>query len=168
MTEAPRRVLRVRKGVPRQVEPPVTRPRLTVVPVPRQVAPPRTINFGRDAFVGVNQVPMRRHGRSSRHELYVRVYFLAVADANRIQHAEYAPGALREALSSVDARTGEVTIPTKAAVSKAIAKAIDTELLDPMSSAHCLVLPPRTVGGGRGTNSCKFHGINQKNSTPRP
>jgi hypothetical protein len=164
MTTGKRHILRARKRGPHPVETPA-RPKLTVVPVAREVAP-RRITFKR--FAAVNLDAYRRHGLSTRHELYMRVYFLALADANRLQHAEYATGALREALSSVNERTGEVTHPTKAAVSKAIAKAIETDLLDPLSSARCLVLPARSVSGGTGSNSCKFHGINQKNSTPRP
>ncbi len=169
MTTTPRRVLRARRGGPRAATaataPP--HPEMAVVPVSRKL-PRRVINFGRDPWVAVNQVPMRQQGLSSRHDYYIRVYFLAMGDGNRLGHAEYGPGALRKALSRVNRETGEVTLPSPATVSRAIAEARDCGLLAPESGARCLVLPWRAVMGGMGSNSCKFHGINVKPSTPRP
>jgi hypothetical protein len=164
---APRRVLRRKRAVPHEVETPAARPRLTVVPVPRQVPPPR-IAMGTASWGAMSQVAIREQARKSGHENYLRLFFFALADANRLGHAEYEPGALRAALATVDRTTGDVKTPTEAAVSKALRKARDLGLLAPESNARCLVLSPRLFQRGTGGNACAFHGINVKPSTPRP
>ncbi len=140
MTTTPRRILRARRDGPRALEPPATAPpRLTLAPARRGVRAPR-IAFGSQSWGGLSQPAVRALAQSSVHDLYLRVWLFALADGNQLGHAEFAPGALREALSSVDGATGELRVPTKAAVSKAIEKAREVGLLRPESSARCLVV----------------------------
>ncbi|MCX9191753.1 hypothetical protein C3Y87_10060 [Carbonactinospora thermoautotrophica] len=89
----------------------------------------------------------------------VRVFFAAVARANRIGHAEFGPGELADWLGSFD-RSGVWTPAHKSTVSKAIAQAKSLELVAKDSSARCLVLSSHVFQkAGRGSFGCKHHGL---------
>jgi hypothetical protein len=88
-----------------------------------------------------------------------RLHWLACSRANVAGHAEFGAGQLRVALAIADT-DGVAHLPSKAAVSKAIAKAKELGLLHSSSDARCLVLPPYGVQrGGTGSASCAYHGV---------
>ena len=91
--------------------------------------------------------------------LWFRVFLVAIAQANRVGHAEFGPGTLRTTLgASVPRSTGEVKPVTASALSNAIAEAKRRELLSDESCARCLVLPRTMVQKeGIGTGHCNYH-----------
>ncbi|MGY0234971.1 hypothetical protein [Longispora urticae] len=97
----------------------------------------------------------QRMARDERHELGTRVFFAALGWANRIGHAEFAPGGLGRLLVGKDGK------PLGAqSLSNALARAKDRALIAPSSNARCLVLPPHQFQkAGIGTGSCRTHGL---------
>ncbi|MQY33121.1 hypothetical protein SRB17_10810 [Streptomyces sp. RB17] len=101
--------------------------------------------------------------------LAMRVYFIAVAEMNRIGHAEFAPGALGSALGTVDARTGEMAPVHPVTLSKAIKQAKGWGLISEDSSARCLVIPAYAAQkGSNGTGFCRHHGVRVRDLSPVP
>ncbi len=163
-----RRVVRVRRRSARPIASPASRIPLTLTPVPRPVRRSR-IAWGSQSWGTIGQPAVRVLAQQAVHDLYIRVWLFALADANQLGHAEFPPGALRAALAYVKTDTGEVILPNAATVSKAIGKAKAQGMLTPESHAGCLVLPQRLFKkGAKGTNFCKVHGINVKSTNPRP
>lgn len=115
------------------------------------------------SWLAVSQLEVGRLMQAN-HELptWLRVFFAGLADANRIGHAEYGPGGLRDRLRVVDSSTGAVLADaTDSAVSNAIKKAKESHLLAHDSSARCLVLPHTLAQkDAKGTNSCRYHKVN--------
>lgn len=95
---------------------------------------------------------------------HVRLFYLALASANRVGHAEFYPGALRDFLGAVDKTTGAVMPCQGPAVSRAIRQAVKLGTLHRDSCARCLVLPASLYQkNGKGTLSCRYHGVNVAN-----
>lgn len=89
------------------------------------------------------------------HPLPYRVYFAAMGRANRIGHAEFAEGELRQLLRRQDG-----TLRSESSVSNAIREAKGRGLVHRDSSARCLVLPPHHFQkAGKGSAICDVHGI---------
>lgn len=112
-------------------------------------------------YGAVHQTELRRISRNPEvGPAHVRLFMLAMAEANQIGHAEFRAGALREFLGRPDRATGRVTPSSAATVSDAIAKAKRLGMLHVDSCARCLVLSPYLFQkAGRGTMSCSFHNV---------
>ncbi|GAA1622659.1 hypothetical protein GCM10009744_07440 [Kribbella alba] len=120
------------------------------------------IDFGSNTpWGGVNQTELQLIAQqASVGPGYIRIWLLAMSKANRIGHAEFRPGALRDFLGSVNTATGEFFPADKAVVSRTIKRAKDAGLLAPESQARCLVLSSRLFQkAGIGSVSCRTHGI---------
>ncbi|MFJ9522540.1 hypothetical protein ACIRPK_30355 [Kitasatospora sp. NPDC101801] len=82
--------------------------------------------------------------------LWLRVWLLAISDANQSGHAEYGPGVLASTLG--------VTTASKA-VQGAIRTAVKRGVLSPGSSSRCLVVDRWLWRTGVGSTGCKAHGV---------
>lgn len=93
--------------------------------------------------------------------LWLRVTCLALGQHAANGHASFKPGALVEALSSVDRTTGEVTGPSRQHVSRAIRTAVAYGFLAPESSLRCLVVRPRFLRSGppQRSRACAIHDV---------
>lgn len=119
---------------------------------------------GNGPWLALNQVEVGRiAGDNVTAPLWLRVWLLALADANRIGHAEYGPGSLQARLGArVDAKTGAVIAIGASAVSNAIRTCKEYGLLTPDSGARCLVLSQHVAqkeGKGRGVVGTTTSGL---------
>jgi hypothetical protein len=133
---------------------------------PTTQPPSRGFHFGTGSYGGLSQREIGKIAQSSGQPYHVRLFFLAMADANSIGHAEYGPGELRTRLRTVDGN-GDVKEPPNSVMSRAIGRAKAERMLAPESNARCLVLPYRLWHRGdvRGIQ-CREHKINVKPSRP--
>lgn len=87
-----------------------------------------------------------------------RLMFASLGWANRIGHAEFAPGELARRLR-VLSTAGELVEPSAAWLSNEVKRARDLNLIGKGSRARCLVAPDWfEKAGGRGGRTCKVHG----------
>ncbi len=92
--------------------------------------------------------------------LALRVFFAANGWSNRIGHACFEPGGLREILTIVDRRTGALRQPKRQGVNRAIRHAKAMGLIDESSSARCLVLSGNAwQKRGKGNAVCSIHDV---------
>ncbi|TYB94064.1 hypothetical protein FXF53_27425 [Micromonospora sp. WP24] len=107
----------------------------------------------------VHQTELRRIARSpDAGPGHMRLFMLALAEANQIGHAEFAPNVLREFLGTVNKASGRVKLSAASTVSDAIDKAKRLGMFHEDSCARCLVLPRELFQkAGRGTGSCTYH-----------
>jgi hypothetical protein len=117
-----------------------------------------------DEWGGVDQHAARMMARDPEaRPLRVRVMFAAIGWSNLIGHAEFAAGGLALVLQSSDPRTGEISIPGRGQVNKAIREAEDAGYVGAGSSRHCLRAPDWwDKAGGKGGKTCIFHGIRSR------
>jgi hypothetical protein len=120
----------------------------------------------------LHQPDMRRLARMPESgPAHVRLFYLALATANRIGHAEFYQGQLRDFLGGEDRLTGEIRPSARSTVSDGIRQAIEIGTLHRDSCSRCLVLPQSLwQKNGRGTMSCRVHDVrlNDITATPRP
>ncbi len=133
---------------------------------PRPAAATSPVNRGismRKPWGALSQTEIARLVSSSSLPLHGRLFLLALAHVNRSGHAEYGPGELRERLTTVDPRTGEVIgLPTASSIARAIQRAKQEGLLHEDSSASCLVLSTYLFEVGTGSGACRRHGIGRR------
>lgn len=112
--------------------------------------------FGPNTTWGaLNQTEMHRLATDVRHELAYRVHYMAIARANAIGHAEFGVDELRHLLRT---KAGEASRDTT--VSGAIRKAKNLGLIQPESTARCLVLAHyQFQRSDRASRSCRTHSI---------
>lgn len=108
------------------------------------------INFGKNVgYLSMSQKAAELEAKDHRLPLYMRVRAAAVARADRVGHARFHPGELRDWLG----------VPTAAAASKAIRKAKALGLVKAESSVRCLVLDHHAWQSGKwkGPAECLIH-----------
>jgi hypothetical protein len=99
------------------------------------------------------------HAGNPRLPLWLRASALAYGKHHANGHARFKVGEVALVLSRVDMTTGEMTVPSKQAVHRAISRAIEYRFLSAGSSSRCLVVPSGMVEqgpGGRG-EPCSWH-----------
>lgn len=91
--------------------------------------------------------------------LWLRVAALAYGNHRANGHANFRPGEVALALSTIDVRTGEICTPDRQAVYRAVRVATDYGWLAQDSRTTCLVVPAHAVGGGLGSAEapCPVH-----------
>lgn len=100
---------------------------------------------------------------------WVRVAALAYGRHRANGHASFQPGDLQSALLRVDAMTGEVALPAKATVSRAIGTAVANGFLARGSDARCLIVPAHIQGGlGNPADLCPVHEGRRRRAVERP
>lgn len=128
-------------------------------------APNAKIYFAEWGAVGADEVlTFATHQFST--PLANRLLFVAMARSNRIGHAQFGVGELRDLLGVVNKSTGELAKPSAAGISNAIASARSQGLLLEESSARCLQLPGWWQKAGVRESNCQTCGIDV-NRTPR-
>ncbi|MFI7661785.1 hypothetical protein ACIBTW_23165 [Micromonospora parva] len=121
-----------------------------------------TINFNGDPWGGMNQVAERRRAKDPRHPLVYRIGFAAIGWANNVGHSRFDGLTLAQILAD---GTGDE--PARQTIAKAIRKAKELGLIDPDSTARCLVVSRRVFQrGGRGSYTCDEHGISRSLRVP--
>ncbi|GGP75032.1 hypothetical protein GCM10010278_61670 [Streptomyces melanogenes] len=88
---------------------------------------------------------------------WLRVYFAAHWRLNQIAHAEFGPEELAELLAGTAGKP-----LSKSGLSNAIRTAKEKGLLMEDSSARCLTLPRHHATTGKGSASCREHGIRNR------
>ncbi|MGW5396733.1 hypothetical protein [Streptomyces sp. NPDC003952] len=99
-------------------------------------------------FGSFNFAEMRRFAADTDNPMWLRIWFLAMADANRLGHAEYGPTELPEILNT-----------TPATVRKAIREAKARELIRPESKSRCVVVSTLLRKTSQNGSTCTTHGI---------
>lgn len=115
------------------------------------------IDFHGDPWAGHSQEPWKDDAANPRFPLPLRVAFLAYGNHQANGHANFKQGEVAKALAKlVD---GELVIPDRRTVWRAIRQAVDYRLLAPESKALCLVVAEHRVQGGVGDENapCKRH-----------
>ena len=99
------------------------------------------------------------HAGNPRLPLWLRVSALAYGKHHGNGHAGFKVGEVALVLSRVDMVTGEITVPSKQTVYRAINMAIEYRFLSEGSSARCLIVPEGMVrqGPGRQGEPCLWH-----------
>ena len=129
----------------------------------------RSIQFpGGSPWGAIGQVEAQRLSKSHLvRPLHLRLFLTALAHANRVGHAEFAPGGLCHELSTIDENTGELSTPRKESVCRAIKQAREMGLLHHNPGLRCLVLSAALwQKEGKGTASCGWHGVGKPGDSP--
>lgn len=100
-------------------------------------------------------------------DLRDRLWWLAMWYAEPNGHATFQPGEIEKILV-VRRQDGTTGPPTKRGLNKALLAGKDVQLLHPMSSRECLVLPANAVGNNRGGNQKFKPCAHCMGHTPRP
>lgn len=105
------------------------------------------------------QSAWEEHAGNPRLPLWLRVSALAYGKHHGNGHAGFHIGEVALVLSKVDMVTGEMTVPNRHAVQRAISMAIEYRFLSEGSGARCLIVPEGMVrqGPGRREESCPWH-----------
>jgi hypothetical protein len=92
------------------------------------------------------------HERSGdpRFPLWLRVSALAYGSHRANGHAMFKAGQVALVLAKVDETTGEILVPRKQHVHRAIETAIEYGFLEKGSGTRCLVVPGHAIVGGLG------------------
>ena len=105
-----------------------------------------------NSWAALSQVELARLSKSTAPPAFVRVFLLALSRANRLGHAELAPGELARFLGN-----GEPILAPN--VSRAVRQAVEAGFLARESRARCLVLSSYLFQKeGLGSSTCKVHG----------
>ncbi len=115
----------------------------------------------------LSQTEIGRLARKCTLPLRGQLFLLALAEANRLGHAQFGPGQLRRVLSTVHTVTGEIVGPSAPSVARAIRRAKKEGLLHRDSSASCLVVSYRLFQCCTGSGTCISHQVNVRSTTPR-
>ena len=81
---------------------------------------------------------------------WLRVACLVYGSHTANGHATFKPGQIALVLAKVDQKTGEVRVPSKYAIRRAIASAVEYGWLAKESGSLCLVVPGHAINGGLG------------------
>jgi|BarGraNGADG00212_1021973.scaffolds.fasta_scaffold06480_6 hypothetical protein len=103
--------------------------------------------------------------------LWLRVTSLAFGKHRSNGHAEFRIGEVALVLSRVNITSGEITVPDRQAVQRAINKAIEYEFLIAGSGARCLIVPGGMIrqGPGNANEPCAWHtGVRRTRARERP
>lgn len=91
--------------------------------------------------------------------LWLRVAALAYGNHKANGHANFRPGEVALAVSTVNPETGEITTPDRRDVGDAVRVAVEYGWLAQGSGTTCLVVPAHAVSGGIGNAqaACPVH-----------
>ncbi|MDN4163357.1 hypothetical protein [Nocardioides abyssi] len=115
----------------------------------------------------INQKEGKRLASKTELALSIRIFFAALARANRIGHAEFRKDELTGFLVTRRRDDAAVATPSRQQVWQAIRRAKELELLDDESRLRCLVLPIHLWDKGVGGTTCVEHGLGGRWSPPR-
>jgi len=106
------------------------------------------------------------HAGNPRLPLWLRVSALAYGKHHGNGHSCFRTGEVALVLSKVDMATGEMLVPDRHAVQRAISMSVEYRFLARGSGARCLIVPEGMVhqGPGRREEPCPWH--TSKRSAP--
>ena len=106
------------------------------------------------------------HAGNPQLPLWLRVSALAYGKHRGNGHARFHTGEVALVLSKVDMATGEMSVPDRHAVQRAIRLSVEYRFLSKGSGARCLIVPDGMIkqGPGWGSEPCPWH--TNKRSAP--